>query len=196
MIRARPPILLEVPISYSQAELESALEAEAKPATREYLDGSKNIAAPTSPEIKDVVLKLQKQLGDGATWVWNLARERFFDNRQAVDRYYPKQHLSQVAAWVVGEEMPPAEHWLTESQIALFEDKANQLADPLEDSALYKRVVAKAVRRQAGYFATTRGLSHVWNSAKTVTHPRGDYTGTHSRCSVNHRFDIFWAGVY
>ena len=47
---------------HSRAELESALEAEAKQAIREYLDWAESTAAPTVTEIEETVLKLRKRL--------------------------------------------------------------------------------------------------------------------------------------
>ncbi len=91
-------------------------------------------------------------LGDGAAWVWNLAREHFFDSRQAVDWYHAKQHLCQAAALVAGEGTPAAERWLTESETCLFEGQADQIADRLDEAAKHKRKVAKDLRQQAGYF--------------------------------------------
>ena len=49
---------------HSRAELEAALEAEAKHAIREYLDWAESTAAPTLTEIEEAVLTLRKRLGE------------------------------------------------------------------------------------------------------------------------------------
>jgi uncharacterized protein with PIN domain len=51
-------------VRHSRAELEAALEGEAKQAIREYLDWAESAAAPSLTEIEDVVLKLRKRLGE------------------------------------------------------------------------------------------------------------------------------------
>jgi hypothetical protein len=161
-------------------------------------------------------------LGDGAAWVWNLAREHFFDSRQAVDWYHAKQHLCQAAALVAGEGTPAAQRWLTESETCLFEGQADQIADRLEDAAVHKRKVAKDLRQQAGYFRDNQrrmqylelredgyplGSGMVESACKQF---RMRFTGSGMRWSrpgaerllpvraalMSHRFDAFWAEVY
>ena len=50
-------------------------------------------------------------LGDGATWIWNLADERFPDAVQIVDRFHVKQHLSDVAKPIYGATSDLARAW-------------------------------------------------------------------------------------
>jgi hypothetical protein len=50
-------------------------------------------------------------LGDGATWIWNLADERFPDAVQIVDRFHVKQHLSDVGKAVYGATSDVARAW-------------------------------------------------------------------------------------
>jgi len=161
-------------------------------------------------------------LGDGAAWVWNLAREHFFDSRQAVDWYHAKQHLYQAAALVAGEGTPAAERWLTESETCLFEGQADQIANRLDEAAMHKRKVAKDLRQQAGYFRDNQrrmqylelredgyplGSGMVESACKQF---RMRFTGSGMRWSrpgaerllpvraaiMSHRFDAFWAEVY
>lgn len=49
---------------HNRAELEAALEAEAKQAIREYLDWAESSQAPSLTQIEDQVLKLRKRLGE------------------------------------------------------------------------------------------------------------------------------------
>ena len=50
-------------------------------------------------------------LGDGATWIWNLADEYFPDAIQIVDRFHVKQHLSDVAKSIDGATTDLARAW-------------------------------------------------------------------------------------
>jgi len=50
-------------------------------------------------------------LGDEATWIWNLADERFPDAVQIVDRFHVKQHLSDVAKSIYGATSDLARAW-------------------------------------------------------------------------------------
>jgi hypothetical protein len=58
------PYSPEVAMRHNRAELEAALEAEAKQAIREYLDWAESSQAPTLTQIEDQVLKLRKRLGE------------------------------------------------------------------------------------------------------------------------------------
>ena len=50
-------------------------------------------------------------LGDGATWIWNLADEYFPDAVQIVDRFHAKQHLSDVGKAIYGATSDLARTW-------------------------------------------------------------------------------------
>jgi len=50
-------------------------------------------------------------LGDGATWIWNLADEYLPGAIQIVDRFHAKQKLSDVAKSIYGPESALGEEW-------------------------------------------------------------------------------------
>lgn len=50
-------------------------------------------------------------LGDGAPWIWNIARELFPRALQIVDRFHVKQHLSEVSKALYGADSKPARDW-------------------------------------------------------------------------------------
>ena len=91
-------------------------------------------------------------LGDGAPWIWNQARDHFYDSIQIVDWYHAKQHLAQAAHLIHGEGTPAANQWLKEQETVLFEGHAERVADGLINLAKAKRKVATELRGQAGYF--------------------------------------------
>lgn len=91
-------------------------------------------------------------IGDGAPWVWNLARDHFYDSVQVVDWYHAKEHLCQAAALVEGEGTPAAQRWRKEYETLLFEGHADRVAQALQQAARHKRKAAKDLRQHAGYF--------------------------------------------
>jgi hypothetical protein len=50
-------------------------------------------------------------IGDGATWIWNIADEHFPEATHIVDRFHVKEHLSQVAKSIYGVESEQAKIW-------------------------------------------------------------------------------------
>ena len=50
-------------------------------------------------------------LGDGATWLWNIADEHFPGAIQIVDRFHAKQRLSEVAKSIYGAESSYGREW-------------------------------------------------------------------------------------
>lgn len=93
-------------------------------------------------------------LGDGAVWIWNLAREHFYDSRETVDWFHATQHLGQAADCLYGEDKtPPKERWLHEHKQLLFQGQAGQLADRLRTLASGQTAERQEVLLQeAGYF--------------------------------------------
>jgi hypothetical protein len=50
-------------------------------------------------------------LGDGASWIWNIATELFPDAIQIVDRFHANEHLAEVAKALYGPGTDLAEQW-------------------------------------------------------------------------------------
>lgn len=91
-------------------------------------------------------------VGDGATWIWNLVGEHFYDSRQVVDWYHASTHLRQAANALKGENTPAAQQWFKAYDTSLFEGHADKIADTLRTLAKSNRKVADTLRREAGYF--------------------------------------------
>jgi hypothetical protein len=92
-------------------------------------------------------------VGDGAVWVWNLAREHFYDSRQAVDWYHATQHLASAAHALHGDGTAVAQQWFKQQQTTLFQGHADRLAVQLQAAAAANPTAAEVLRREAGYFA-------------------------------------------
>jgi hypothetical protein len=160
-------------------------------------------------------------LGDGAAWIWNLAREHFYDSVQIVDWYHAKQHLCQAANLIHGEGTPAANHWVKTHETLLFEGQADRLAEALTHAAQTKPKAAKELRQHAGYFRDNqRRMQYL--ERREEDYPIGSgtaesgcgqfrrrFTGPGMRWSragaqrllpvraaiMSHRFDAFWAGL-
>jgi hypothetical protein len=74
-------------------------------------------------------------LGDGAAWIWNIARELFPRAHQIVDRFHVQQHLSDVSKALYGGDSQQARDW---AQRRYAELDSGRLPDLL-----------RALRRQA-----------------------------------------------
>jgi hypothetical protein len=91
-------------------------------------------------------------LGDGASWIWNLAADKFFTSRQVVDWYHAKLHLTQAASALHGEGTAAARRWLRDHETPLLQGHAERLAGTLRKLAQKHSRCAEALRREAGYF--------------------------------------------
>jgi hypothetical protein len=91
-------------------------------------------------------------VGDGATWIWNLTREHFFESYQVVDWYHACEHLASAARLMHGEGSPAAQRWYKRHQTILFQGHAEKIAKTLNRAAETRPKVAKELRTEAGYF--------------------------------------------
>ncbi len=91
-------------------------------------------------------------LGDGASWIWNLAADQFFTSRQVVDWYHAKLHLTQAATALHGEGTAAARRWVREHETPLLQGHAERLSRTLHTLAQKHARCAEALRREAGYF--------------------------------------------
>lgn len=93
-------------------------------------------------------------LGDGAIWIWNLADHHFVKSEQLVDWYHATEHLGTAARLLHGEDQLPRDCWYEAQKTRLFEGRAEDIAQHLEDCAAEKSpTVADALESEAGYFA-------------------------------------------
>ena len=102
-------------------------------------------------------------LGDGAPWIWNLARELFPCAVQIVDRFHAKQHLSEVSKALYGDS-PPAQKW---AQRRHEELDSGRVADLL-----------RALRRQADRSDIARRcFQYIHRNQGRMTYPAFEAVG-------------------
>ena len=99
------------------------------------------------PEAGDSIV-----IGDGASWIWNVAGEHFGTSRQVVDWYHAKEHLYAVAHQLFGEGSAEAHRWVRGMETPLYQGQAVRIAEQVQALVQRHRRVAKRLRQEAGYF--------------------------------------------
>jgi hypothetical protein len=94
-------------------------------------------------------------IGDGAEWIWNLAREHFPGAIQIVDLYHARQHLGDLARLLHPNDTKKRNQWMGLHQKRwLDKGKIGKLVASLRAIQVADPELANKLRNQAGYFAT------------------------------------------
>ena len=91
-------------------------------------------------------------IGDGATWVWNLALTHFYSSQQVVDWFHATEHLAQAANLMYGEGGVAARRFYDTWETPLFQGHALRLAEKLQASVESHPDLADKLQTAAGYF--------------------------------------------
>lgn len=91
-------------------------------------------------------------IGDGATWIWNLAAEHFHTSRQLVDWYHASEHLANTGKILYGEGSPKAHRWHRSMETPLYQGHANKVAGKLRRFAKQNPSKSEALLKEANYF--------------------------------------------
>ena len=158
-------------------------------------------------------------LGDGAPWIWEVARVNFPDAVWILDLYHAFEHVNDMAALIYPNESPDRGHakkwrkWLKADKIDRFIKVVSEFADshPSQKDEILKALqyfqknrdrMLYATFRKAGYFV---GSGVVEAGCKTVVgkrtkqsgmfwHVKGAQNVLATRCAVlGHLFDDYWA---
>lgn len=158
-------------------------------------------------------------LGDGAPWIWEVARVNFPDAVWILDLYHAYEHINGLAAMIYPQESPERGHarkwrkWLKAGKIDRFIKVVSELADSdpgkkeeILDALKYFRKnrnrMLYATFQKAGYFV---GSGVVEAGCKTVVGKRAKQSGMFwhvqgaqnvlaTRCAVlGQLFDDYWA---
>ncbi len=95
-------------------------------------------------------------IGDGATWIWNLAGEHFGDSRQVVDWYHAKEHLYRAGHIAFGEGSAEAVRWAKGMEMPLYQGHAWKVAVTVRELAEEFPECGKELRTEAGYFESNQ----------------------------------------
>jgi hypothetical protein len=91
-------------------------------------------------------------VGDGASWIWNLARSHFYDSEQIVDWYHATGHLAKAAQALHGDQSEKAQRWLKNQESSLYQGQALSIARLLRDETERHPQQAETLRGESGYF--------------------------------------------
>ncbi len=91
-------------------------------------------------------------IGDGASWIWNLAGEHFYASHQLVDWYHASEHLADAGKVLYGEGSPKTHRWHRSSETKLYQGHADQIAKKLVGLARKHPEKSEDLRKEAGYF--------------------------------------------
>jgi uncharacterized protein UPF0236 len=86
-------------------------------------------------------------IGDGALWIWNLARGYWPQAVQIVDWYHACSHL-QTAAIALGEHRADAKQWYETQKTALWNGRIREVVDALHEIAW----ISATITDQETYF--------------------------------------------
>jgi hypothetical protein len=92
-------------------------------------------------------------MGDGAEWIWNLAKQHFPGAVQIVDQYHARQHLWDLARRLHPNDEANQKTWMKVHQCRLLDKgKIEKLVVALRSIVSTNPEVAEKIRIEASYF--------------------------------------------
>ena len=92
-------------------------------------------------------------LGDGAAWIWNIAKEYFPNAVQIVDYMHATSHLYNVAKVAFGEtETEDIKTWVKETEPLLYDGNISEVASRIRGLGIYNSEATALFDREAKYF--------------------------------------------
>ena len=97
-------------------------------------------------------------IGDGASWIWNLADEHFPKSIEIVDVMHAKAHLYDIAKCVFGEEASETvSAWVEETEPLLYAGDTTAVVQRLRELGASEGPWQAAIQREIGYFQKHSG---------------------------------------
>jgi hypothetical protein len=91
-------------------------------------------------------------VADGATWIWNLVGDYWYDAHQLVDWYHATEHLGLAAALAFGQGTTQAQRWFKQYETLLYQGHADQIARAISNLAEQMPAQRQELLQHAGYF--------------------------------------------
>lgn len=94
-------------------------------------------------------------IGDGAEWIWNIAKDHFPGALEIVDLFHARQHLWNLARLLYPNDLKRRNVWIGLHQKRwLDKGKIAKLVASLRSTPTSDAELAKKIRNEADYFAT------------------------------------------
>jgi hypothetical protein len=112
-------------------------------------------------------------MGDGAAWIWTLAKDRFSEAVQRIDLYHVKEHLWVVARELHGENRQAASAWVKQMKKHLRRGHAAEMISTIEAALVGLPGEGKAlVEKEVKYFKEHQTRMD-YDQAEKLGEPRG-----------------------
>jgi Uncharacterised protein family (UPF0236) len=110
-------------------------------------------------------------LGDGASWIWNVADAHFPGVRQTLDYYHLSEHLYAFAHLLYPNNPAGAKAWVEEKTGALLTDRVGEVLRALKRMRPWERALCDALAQLIGYVEHNRTrirYQEPWHSGLAV----------------------------
>ena len=99
-------------------------------------------------------------VADGASWIWNLTAEHFFDSHQTLDYAHACHYLHQASQLLYPHSDLQATRYLNQTETLLYQGQVEQIILDLRKRATSHPSSAKELRGIANYFETHKRRTH------------------------------------
>ncbi|MGH9822508.1 MAG: ISKra4 family transposase [Blastocatellia bacterium] len=91
-------------------------------------------------------------IGDGAPWIWSIARTHFPGAVEILDLYHAREHLWNLAAKLFPSDEVGRKRWVKRFQHRLDNGKIEELVRELRSIRTTKKGLRKAIQTEADYY--------------------------------------------
>lgn len=95
-------------------------------------------------------------IGDGASWIWNIADEHFPGAVQIVDLYHVREHLGELSKSLYGAETEQAKQWRAARSKELDQGAVEAVLNSMRRLRPKALPAKEALRKEINYFATNK----------------------------------------
>jgi hypothetical protein len=92
-------------------------------------------------------------LGDGSSWIWNLACDRWPQAQQTLDFYHASEHLWSLGAALYGEQTPTTQAWVEQRLHRLRHGQSSRVLKEIAQIKRPRGPKGRTVKQEQAYFA-------------------------------------------